>query len=146
MNTIGATWLRLLFLDMQDIKEEDYIQPRSEMDKREDHEVGVLSDDLKKIFTLWKRTEKAATESLLEARYSAKDEKQADEAINQAIEKKEKADLLQGLFWISLKDEFGLWDKGSVGVAKGFKAYYSNAEKQRGFFRFLRGFPGFPDS
>ena len=52
----------------------------------------------------------------------------------------ERAEALRGIFWISVKDTFGLWDnKGSVGVRKGFKvAWREKEEAPRGLSDFIR--------
>lgn len=131
-----STWLKFLSLELGEIA--DFLEPRVEFDPREDIYVGEMIEDLKRLYTLWQNYDRVADQYLLEARH-AKSENEMKSAFLKAKELKERADVLENIFWISLKDEFGLWDKPSIGVRRGFVVVWSEGRGLKDFLDFLLG-------
>lgn len=115
-----STFLRLLPFELQEVQE--YSEPDSEVEKG-DHIVGIMSDDLKKLYTLWRQFSYRASELALQLEYGRQNVSRAE-----VDEIKTKAGLLGGLFWIAVSDEFGLWNRKSTGVRKGYKVVWSDEE------------------
>ncbi len=122
-----STFLGLIPLEMNSL--DKLIEPEIKFDKKRDHEVGIMSDDLKKLFTLWRIALRAVAERNIEAKFSESEEKR-QLAVIQACELQSKALLLGDLFWIAVKDEFDLWAKPSVGVRQGYRIVWWNDENQ----------------
>jgi len=121
----GATWFRLLPSELNGIQDEDYWDPEIECDTRTDNLVGVMSDVLKQLFTLYRRLDELAARTKLDARYSRNIDDAKQNAFR-AIEFKTKADALSEILWISIRDEFNLWDKPSIGLRRGFKVVWED--------------------
>ena len=84
--------------------------------------------DLKKLYTLLMETLKSAEQNFLNAKF-ARDNEERDSSFRKFCELQEKARALHNIFWISVKDTFGLWNKDSVGVRKGFKVVWGAVEE-----------------
>ena len=125
MSTMN-TWLELLPLELNEIT--DYFEPELEFDPNKYYQVGKMTESLKKLFTLWRNLDKEAERSLLNTRYG-KNEQERKSYKTKTAELKEKAKAARLIFWISLKDTFGLWDKKCVGVTKGFLVIWSDEER-----------------
>lgn len=116
-----STFIRLLPLELQEVQE--YKEPDMQVEKG-DHIVGDMSDDLKKLYTLWRQFSYRASELTLQLEYGRQNVGKAE--VNEI---KTKAEVLRDLFWIAVSDEFELWDRNRTGVRKGFKVVWS--EEQR---------------
>jgi len=122
-----------------------FIEPEAEMDPIKDHLIGVMSDDLKRLFTLWRSVDanfhKLAEESEklipailprdqrvfedLKARFRS-----AEVELN-LLNDEETA--LKKMFWLSVRKEFPLAkDKSVIGVFRGFKIAWCEEEKLSG--------------
>ena len=126
-----TTWLKLLPIEFQFIT--DFAEPGADSTKY-DHQVGVMNDELKRFYTYWQSCAKSAEQMMLDARYS----NPSEEDIAKIRELQAKVEVLHDIFWIAIKDEFGLWIKSSVGVRRGFVVVWCDLpERQSGFtFRF----------
>lgn len=113
-----STWIKLLPLELDSIKDSDIIEPDWEVESG-DFTVGVMSDAMKRLFTLHRMLEKEADQLVLTHKYaSGKATKLELEArINQY---KSKAEFVRHAMWISIKDEMGLWHE-NTGLRIGFK-------------------------
>jgi len=127
-------WLKFLLIELSEIKMEDFIEPSGDIGPA-DREVGQMTEDQKKIFTLVQKNERAAAEYLINGRYAQNDNVR-NEALKKASELKQKSDTLREIMWISIKDEFGLWAE-SIGVRKGFKVVTTSPSSPN-FLDFLR--------
>jgi len=118
-----STFLKLLPLELQEIK--TYSEPHVEVGDN-DHTVGTMSDELKKLYTLYMSYLRRAEELKLEARFG----QIADTVEHSArtFEMKSKAEVLAGLFWVGVNDAFSLWTKPSSGVRKGYTVVWSDSE------------------
>ena len=132
-----STFLKLLPLELNGIEPDDYVQPKAPLGNRE-NQVGVMSDDLKKLYTLWNNLEKDASQHLLDYKYS---NRQDDLLLAKAAELGSKAEIVKGLFWVSFNDEFELWNKRNIGIREGFIAVWYE-ETSPPLPPFLRGFFG----
>lgn len=113
-----STFLKLLPMELADIKESNYIQPGATLGK-DDQEIGVMSDFCKQLWTLGKQMEKDAMQHHLDSHYCNDKGKQV-ELQTKENELAAKSETLKSLMWIAIKDELGLWDK-HIGIREGFK-------------------------
>jgi len=117
-----TTWLRLLPLELDEVKEEELVEPRSPMDSAKDSEVGEASMDLKKLYTLWMRAEKEMHQIMFKLRFEVDDPLVGLEEAKSILRKlSDESDALKAIFWVSVKEEHNLWDKPSIGIRKGWK-------------------------
>ena len=96
------TWLKLLPLEIQDVQ--DLIEPTVEV-KEGETIVGVVSDELKKLYTYWKGLKKSGDLQIVELEYK----KATDQEHGKIAELKTKARALEMLFWVGVCDELHLW-------------------------------------
>ena len=125
-----STFTEMLPLELKDIH--NYIEPEMELEKS-DHEVGIMSDELKKLFTMWRQLGLKCAEAKLHMSFNVK-------GINIARcrELDSKAEAIKNIFWIAIYDEFELWDKSDIGVRKGFNVVWSDEDKSQHMPPFLR--------
>jgi len=117
------TFLELLPIELHEIT--DYFEPNTELEEN-DHKVGVMSEDLKKLYTLWNNTMKTVSLMKTERRFSrVTNEEEFDAKIEELMER---AEVLKNLFWFAVKVEYNLWGKDSIGVRKGFNVVWSDQE------------------
>lgn len=122
------------------IEEKDYIEPSNKIDPLVDHLVRVMTDDLKGLFTLWKRTEMDVIEvakKTLKAIYDfpssfSSDQKAIEELQKELEDIGIETDLIYGraialgeAFWVSLRDQFPEANGKSIGVRKGFQVVWN---------------------
>ena len=112
-----TTWLKLLPLELQGIT--DIMEPPGDVGEN-DNVVGVMSDDLKRLYTLWRMCTKESEQARLNYRYSPNPEDK-----HKALEYKSKAEALQHIFWTCVNEEFDLWHRYSTGVRKGWQVCWS---------------------
>jgi hypothetical protein len=85
-----------------------------------DHVVGTADDELRKLYEISIQHEKSGFESFLAAQ-NAKTKENCEYHAKKALEFHRKTEILMEFFWASIRDTFGLWDKPSVGIRKGWK-------------------------
>lgn len=113
-----VTFLQMLNLELQALGPDDYYEPDFEINPS-DNQVGTMSENLVRLYSLLKSTQKLAAEKGLQINFGRLLDDQKKELVVKYKELGEKADLLGMLFWVELKEEHKLWDKPSVGVRKG---------------------------
>ena len=125
-----TTWLKLLPLELQQIT--DFREPSAEVGKN-DNVVGVMSDDLKRLYTLWMVCTREAEQAKLNYRFS-------DDLRDQckSREYKFKADALRHIFWTCLNEEFNLWHKSMTSVRKGWQVCWSDVSDEPNLSDFFR--------
>ena len=97
-----STWLKLLPLELQEI--DPLIEPTAEI--REGETVaGVVSGELRKVYTLWRSLEKQADLLAIEFKYR----KTTNDELGKVAELKAKAEALMMIFWIGVNDDLNLW-------------------------------------
>jgi len=109
------TWLNLLPLEIQGI--EELLEPIDEV-KEGETIVGVISDDLKRLWTLFKSIRKSADLLSIEVKYrqaSAQETGKISELLS-------KARALELIFWIGVIDEFQIWGHAETpGLRRGWQ-------------------------
>ena len=97
-----STWLKLLPLEISEVDE--LIEPIDEI-KEGETVVGVVSDELKKLWTLCKAGRKSAEIFEVEQRYApspSQDRAKSTELLS-------KARAMEMIFWIGAFDELHMW-------------------------------------
>jgi len=128
------TFLKMLPIEIEEITE--YLDPMTPVGYKEKI-VGVASNDIKRLYTIWKLREKAADESAIEAKFarSLEDQLAAVISLNKNLELTE---FLGKLFWISLKDELNLWKESkSIGIRSGYTVVLSELPNTKDLLRDL---------
>lgn len=137
------SYIKAISKELAGIKPEDYIEPSQEINEG-DNEVGELPDELKRIFTLMSKKVIAITtksneqiESLIKdgIDFILKGEiKEVDCLIkkfrNEKFEAEKRLEALRNIFWVSVNEEFSLWDKNGIGVRKGFKVVWMDRDSK----------------
>ena len=116
------TFLQLLPIELNEVKE--YHEPVSKFGKN-DHKVGVMSEDLKKLYTLWNNSMR--TEAMMKAEREFGKVADPEEYDAKLDEISQRAEILRLLFWFALKTEHDLWCR-NVGVREGFVVVWSDEE------------------
>jgi len=98
--------------------------------------VGDVGSETKKLYLLAKLFSKTAAEIKVKLDYAETPTERQEHARKYA-ELHEKTEVLANLFWISVKDELNLWDKGSIGIRKGWKVVVFNTPSS--FLDILKG-------
>lgn len=137
--------------EMKRLKKKDYLEPEAEINPEEEHLVGVMTDELKRLFTLWEGTLKAGNDLVEKVvaeiplagieGIDLEDLKKLDGELKKKVEAAEaelnllrrRADALGAAFWLSVREEFSGLEGKSIGVRKGFKIIWSESkERERG--------------
>ena len=113
-----STFLKLLPMELGSIEEKDFIEPNTEIASNETI-IGDMPETSKRLYTLRTLLSKDYNQCNLDAHYSTdKDKKQ--ELVTKAAEFKYKAEAINYLMWIAIRDEIGGWDR-AIAVRTGFK-------------------------
>lgn len=131
-----STWMYKVFKEIEAINPENLIEPNMEV-QPEDHEAGEIDPDLRKLYGYATSILKEALQTRVEAKFLSGDEAQSK--FIEAAEKQEKCKALMSIFWISAKDAFGLWNKESIGVRKGWKIVWSDYDPDNPLLSILKG-------
>jgi hypothetical protein len=117
-----STFIKMIPLELQDV--DHYFEPKFELIDG-DHVVGVMSADLKKLFTLGQQYALRVEELKIKYRFSDENSEDIQAKIN---ELSSKTDALRTLFWIAVSDEFSLWNRASTGVRRGYQVVWSDVK------------------
>ena len=131
------SWLKILPMELSNIDAKELVEPGEEVDPRSDVVVGEASDDLKRIYTLTEKLQEAGVRYSVDARFS-KDNNLRSDAEKKVYELHDKLEALMRIFWITLKDDFNLWGKDSVGIRKGWKVTYCKGGHPTSFLDILK--------
>jgi hypothetical protein len=122
-------WLGTLKLELDSILE--FIEPINDIVEEEDEIIGEMDDDLKRLYTLWQETEKVRDQYKLDIKHETDRDRSIELSVKYG-EIKAKTRVLKGLFWISVFDEFNLWNEESfVYVCRGFFVVKHDTSKER---------------
>lgn len=137
-----ATWFDLIEAERNALSLEELLKPAGEVGES-DHVVGNIADDipLQRLFTLGMRLAEAAERAGLDARWET-DPARQEELLARANELGEKGRHVLGIFWIGVKDSFGLWTQPSVGIREGWQVVWGDQDTS--LQSFFRNFPGDP--
>lgn len=100
--------------------------------KSDDNVVGEVPLDLRKLLVLSRRYKKRSAEATTAAEFATEEGKIA-ESQKVALAFKEKSDLLNDIFWMSIREMFDLWgnENSSLGVKKEWKVVVYAEDDQR---------------
>lgn len=121
------TWLDMVKIEIENMDTSKLIEPPQEVDCNRDHVVCDAEEALRKLYSLAMQFEKEATVALINARYSG-NVNDIKDAVENGTRLMKKVETLREIFWISLKDNYDLWDKSSVGIRKGWKVVWSDSD------------------
>ncbi|KPJ73058.1 hypothetical protein AMJ48_02335 [Parcubacteria bacterium DG_74_1] len=131
--------------ELAQIREGDLVDPEYEMDPKTDHLVGEMSEELKKLFTLWRKTAEATKTAKKAFAGSVKKillEFPEEPVLTDVLEAEKKMeqlkrsvalaelreDAMRGAFWVSVRDEFPEAKEKTLTVCKGFKVAWIERE------------------
>lgn len=79
----------------------------------------IVDEASKRLFTMAMEFAKQSEQTALDAKYCTTDEK--DKLTERATELGYKANLILGIFWANIKDEFRLWGKEYLTIKQGWQ-------------------------
>ena len=100
------------------------VEPSGEIGPN-DNIAGLASVEIKKICTLRENTAKAGRE-LVKRMILSNNFEEAAKLREEITRIEQKCDLLDSLLWLTVRDEFKLWGKRSVGIKKGFVVVWTD--------------------
>lgn len=126
-----TTWIKLLPLELNGINK--LIEPPDDIKKGE-HKVGTMSEELKRLYTLWKESYRLAEQHKLNHRLEPSvDEEKTWKYYDY------KTDALREIFWFCVHEEFDLWGKPTTAVRKGWQVVWYEEPDILPFFKHLFG-------
>ncbi|OGD31800.1 hypothetical protein A3C91_00020 [Candidatus Azambacteria bacterium RIFCSPHIGHO2_02_FULL_52_12] len=111
------SWLKVLQIELAEIKK--YIEPAEPVDSKMDIRVGEANDEAMRLYTLRECLSKAGAETAVQARFGGTEEIR-EQAVAKLHELQEKAETVTHLFWTSIHEQFGHWEK-PIGIRRGFE-------------------------
>lgn len=114
-----AIWIDGLGLMMSTFNKADIFQPPFELSDK-DHVIGPVSEELQILFSLSLRFDQEAAELILKATYSNRARESLEQIQKKVNECKTKCQILRDIFWASLKDQYGVWNKAETGIREGW--------------------------
>ncbi|MDO8424737.1 MAG: hypothetical protein Q7S70_02240 [bacterium] len=102
-------------------------EPEMPFDPAKHKVAGEMSEELKRLFTLWRKAIDNTNDSLDKVRRS--DGKPRQKAMKVFYMADAEADALRASFWLALRLEHDLWGVPCIGVTQGFKVV---TEEKRG--------------
>lgn len=121
-----STWLDFIKIELDNLDLEQIHKPAGEVGSS-DHEVGEADEELKRLYGLWMQLARTADEARVAMRY-AQTQAELDVYAVTAFELITKAEIVRDIFWASVRSQFDLWDKSSVGVRREWKIVWSEEE------------------
>ena len=110
-------WIWFLPTELDAITE--LIEPKKAMEPT-DEDLGVMSDELRRMYTLWQTYAKEQSELDMEAQYqNPTPERQAEIAIAK-FKASCRQEAMSSNFWLSVRDEFALWSNLIIGARSGW--------------------------
>lgn len=119
-------WLETLNKEIEGVCVETIKESDSEIEEGETV-AGDVSIDHQKLFTLTRKYHRLADKKLIAMKF-AQNKEAGQEHEAELLMAKARAEILMQIFWASLKDEFQLWDKESVGFRKGWKVTWKDED------------------
>jgi len=128
-------------MELEGIKDSEIIEPDAPLEKG-DQQVGVMDTTARQMFTLMRLLRKDAKQNKLDAEYCT-DKVAKVEHEARYREYAIKSELISGLMWAGIKDEFSLWNEDYIGVRQGFQVVIGSPDDVPPIVRML-GFGGEP--
>lgn len=121
-----STWLETLQTEIQDeLKSVHLMEPNTDLGA-DDRIVGDMDEQLRGVYSLAMRWMKTAADNATAAQFETNKERQ-ELLSEQAQRLAKKSKILLDIFWISIKEQFDLWEKPSIGVRRGCKVVWSES-------------------
>lgn len=133
---VEMSWPKILIMELSGIDE--FTEPEENVVKS-DCVIGEASEDLKRIYTFAEKLRETGARYVIDARFS-KNTQFRIESKKKLCEIQAKIEAVMAIFWITLRDNFDLWDKEGVGIRKGWKVVYRKSESQNTLLNFLNNF------
>lgn len=106
----SVSWLTVLNEELAALGPADLIYPE-EVPHFEDEEVkGMAGPEARKLWTYYCITEEKASRRLLDSKYERKDKEKKEEIYREAIQLKIQAETAKSILWVSLREQFSIWD------------------------------------
>lgn len=121
------TFLGTIMSELEAVDPKDYIEPDGNPGPLE-REVGMMSNHLKALFSLWKRTARRADQAVLEVKHARGPQSDRVALRKAARDLLEKADLLGRIFAASVAREHNL-DAVEVHLCSGFRVAIPDEKK-----------------
>ncbi len=123
------TWLDIVRMEVENMDPCTVRDPTGqEVNPACDTFLATIEDvDLQKLYTVaiqWKRT---AIELMVKLPFET-DPEEAMRLKNEVEQLMRKSDVIQQVVWISIRDTYDLWNKGSIHFCKGWKIVECNAD------------------
>lgn len=133
-----GTFLKLLEIELSSLDQSDFYEPDAELES-DDHIAGDMSEDAVRLFTLMRQTTKFLAEKVMEIKFGRLSSDESNLLKTQVEELHSKSDFIKELFWIEIRSEYNLWDKGGLGVRVGRKVVWFESKTQTTLGDLLRG-------
>lgn len=117
-------FLRTILVELDNIKKEDYIEPLLEKEPC-DIEVGIASDYIKKLYTLFRQKEKI--HDLMEVEYKHLSVADRIEKYPKLSELTWTCDILRDIISMAIRYEFNIWDKYFINLINQFRVVYKES-------------------
>ncbi len=118
-------WIDGISKQLDNLVEAEFFEPPTEL-KQGDQVVGIAGEQLRRIYTLMLLLQRRALEADIEAKFS--NDKIREESELKAMRFAENAEVLTRIMWISVKEEFNLWNKPRVGLRTGWKVVWGEED------------------
>jgi hypothetical protein len=139
--TDEGSWLSMLKMELSLIDNSDLKEPKLELgedDNKDETIVGTASLEARKLWTYSLAMEEKATRSLVDAKYEESVDKR-EALMKIAAETRAKSDMAHSILFLSLRDQFGIWNPTlGVGIRSGWKVV-SFKSKSNPLLDLLRG-------
>lgn len=128
------SYLKMLVIELENIRPEEYFHPTEEINPDCDLAVGKASDEFKKMFTLRHRLTEGGKEIMIQG---VRDDGLTKELAAKLYELKCRKDTLERNMWLSAIAQYNLWaddmeDDKAIGIRKGFIVVVTTPNKSRG--------------
>ncbi|MFH1091719.1 MAG: hypothetical protein V1742_09145 [Pseudomonadota bacterium] len=131
----NKAWIRLIPMELDAIEEKDFIEPKNVIGEG-DTEIGPMSLEAKRLWTLSQHYAKASAEARIEETFGdseAADHTKSNRLAGYAAE-------IRDIMWTVIKDDHELWDKPfTIGITRSFKVISSPSKSLPSFLRGLGG-------
>lgn len=110
------TWIDMIRRELEEMPDANLYEPHNPIEF-DDRIAGEANVELRRLFTLSVRFEDLICTS------------SGSNCILSDAELRQKANTLRAIFWVSIRDEFKLWDKNPISIRRGWKIAWSNRQR-----------------
>mgnify|MGYP005820954337 CR=1 FL=1 len=127
----GLTWLKSLPLEISMVEVSNTLVPKQEVGPQ-DHVLGEVSEDLKRLFALRTSVVKQGAQLMVDANFGGSEGMSKEDIHRKMIELKNKGEVLNRLFWVGIYEQFNCWEHSSIGVRNGWLAVWTDDDDDDG--------------